>query len=279
MFDAAAILIEGGSKEDAELNLFNIAMAFVADAHHGISMDKYFNHMTKISHDAGQRYIELLNAGAADNARTRLAALKHILCDREGYGGDTEQYDDLQNADLIRVIDRRKGLPISLAILYIQAGRLNGWNVEGLNFPGHFLCRIEYAGERLIFDPFKACEIMDAPALRALLKKFRGAKAELSADYYKPCTNRDTLMRLQNNVKLRLIEAEDYIAALSCVEMMRLVNPAEYRLLLDAGVLYAKTGERIEAADVLEKYIRLAPDPSDRRDAENILRHIRDTLN
>ena len=277
-FDSRSVLIESGGKEDAELNLFTLALAFAAPSHEGISTDKYFSHATKVSKDVGERYIALLNAGADDDAATRLAALKHILHDREGYVGDTDNYDDLQNADLMRVIDRRKGLPISLCILYIHAGRENGWQVDGLNFPGHFLARIEYKGQRLIFDPFTGCEVMEAPELRSLLKRVRGDKAELSADFYKPCTNRETLIRLENNLKLRLIDAEDYDAAIEIIEMMRLLDPNEYRLLLDAGVLYAKTGRNKAALDVLEKYITLAPNPQDRRDAEAILRQIRDTV-
>lgn len=277
-FDSRQILIEGGGKEDSELNLFTTALAFAAPSHEGISVDKYFSHAAKMAKDVKERHRMLVDAGAADDVATQLAALKHILHDREGYDGDTENYDDLQNADLMRVIDRRKGLPISLCILYINTGRTIGWQVDGLNFPGHFLARIEYQGQRLIFDPFDGCQVMEAPQLRQLLKKVRGPNAELSADFYKPCSNRDTLIRLENNVKLRLIDAEDYAAAIKVIEMMRLVDPNEYRLLLDAGVMYAKTGQGKAASDVLEKYITLTPNPQDRRDAEAILRTIRDTV-
>ncbi len=277
-FDSREVLIEAGGKDDAELNLFTLALAFAAPSHEGISVDKYFSHAAKIARDVKERHEMLVDAGAEDDVATRLAALKHILHDREGYDGDTETYDDLQNADLMRVIDRRKGLPIALCILYINAGRMNGWQVDGLNFPGHFLARIEHNGQRLIFDAFGGCAVMEAPQLRQLLKKVRGQNAELSADFYKPCSNRDTLIRLENNVKLRLIDGEDYEAAIKVIEMMRLLDPNEYRLLLDAGVLYAKTGQRKVASDVLEKYIAVVPSAQDRRDAEAILRQIRDTV-
>jgi len=278
-FDAQSVLAQSGTKDDADLNLLALAMALAAPAHAGISIDKYFSHVNKMSVDVGARYIALLNAGAADDAGTRLAALKHILADQEHYDGDAETYDDLQNADLMRVIDRRKGMPIALCLLYIHVGRENGWDMDGLNFPGHFLARIQHGSERIIFDPFTACKVMDAPDLRALLKKVRGDKAELSADYYKPCSNRETLLRLQNNVKFRLIGAEDYAAALESVEMMRLLAPKDARLMFDAGVLYAKLGQRQAASDILEKYIAQAPTPQDRRDAENIIRQIQDTIN
>jgi regulator of sirC expression with transglutaminase-like and TPR domain len=277
-FDARAVLSESAGKDDSELNLLTLALAFAVPAHEGISIDKYFSHGAKIATEVGERYIALMNAGADDDAGTQLAALKHILHDREGYTGDSETYDDLQNADMMRVIDRRKGLPISLCILYISAGRANGWQVDGLNFPGHFLARIEHKGQRLIFDPFNGCEVMEAPGLRRLLKKVRGGNAELSADYYRPCSNRDTLIRLENNVKLRLIDAEDYKGALEVIDLMRAFDPGEYRLLLDAGVLYVRTGQARAAADVLEKYIALTPNTQDRQEAEAILRSLRDAV-
>lgn len=184
-----------------------------------------------------------------------------------------ETYDDLQNADMIRVIDRRKGMPIALSILY--SCRTLEWVECGrVEFSGAFFVQGRTWRRAPDLDPFDQCAVMEAPDLRNLIKKIRGANAELSADYYAPCSNRDTLIRLQNNVKLRLIDAEEYAPALECVEMMRCLDPHEYRLLFDAGVLYAKTGQGAKAVSVLEEYIRRAPNARDRRDAEAIIRQI-----
>lgn len=275
-FDADAILKACGDKSDSGIDLFETALALCAPNHEGISIDKYRQHVAKLVHDVIARHAELIDAGAADDAGTQLAALKHILSDREAYVGDTDHYDDLQNADIMRVIDRRKGMPIALCLLYIHVGRACGCALDGLNFPGHFLCRIEKSGVRIIFDPFHDCKVMEASSLRTLIKEVRGPNAELSVDYYQACSNRDLLIRLQNNIKLRLIEGEDYKGALAEVERMRLMAPDEYRLLLDAGVLYAKTGRRGDALNVLEKYVGAAPDPRDRADAQRLIREIAD---
>ena len=69
-------------------------------------------------------------------------ALRYVLVEKLGYRGDEETYDDLRNADLAAVIQRRRGLPVALSILYIHAARSLGWRIEGLNFPGHFVIRI-----------------------------------------------------------------------------------------------------------------------------------------
>lgn len=268
-----------GTQQDGAIDLAKTALYMAALDQPGLSLDRYETHIHRLVEEVRERHDALLQAGAKDEAQTRLAALKHIIADKHEYSGDTENYDDLQNASLIRVIDRRRGMPIALAILYIQIGRLLGWAVYGLNLPGHFVCRIDQDGQRLIFDPFNRCEILQAPELRQLVKKTLGPQAELSVDYYEPADNRTILVRLQNNIKLRLIEAEDYEGALKAVQAMRAIDPEEYRLLLDAGVLYARTNRLQDAIKTLESYIAKAPGDRDRREAAALLDQLRDTLN
>lgn len=278
-FDPRRYLETAGQMPDKEIDLAPCALAMALIAHPGLSIDRYFHHLGAIAKDVKSRYATLLDAGAQADAMTQLAALKHVLSDTYGYRGDHERYDDLENADLIRVIDRAKGLPISLAILYIHAGRAQGWDVCGLNMPGHFIGRIEKDGQRVIFDPFYDGRILGAPDLRFLVKKNLGPQAELSASYYQPCSNRETLMRLQNNIKFRLIEGEDYRAALDVVQVMKLVSPSDHRLFLDEGVLYAKLEQPKASIAALEFYMERATDPRDRHDAELLLRQMRESLN
>ncbi len=268
-----------GQGADSSIDLAGAALAFGLLGHPGLHPERYTNHLNKLVRETAARHASLLAAGAEDDLPARLAALKHVLAEANGYQGDRVDYNNIQNADLIRVIDRRKGMPISLGILYIHAARGQGWAVDGLNIPGHFAFRMEKEGRVEIVDPFNACSLLKAPDLRALIKGALGPRAELSADYYRPMTNREMLIRLQNNIKLRQVEAEDYAGALATVEAMRLIDPAEFRLLLDAGVLYARTGQPAAAAAALEGYIENAPDPRDRHDAALLLRQIQDSLN
>lgn len=270
-------LAELGHQADDAIPLADTALTLSGLSHPGLDLDRYRQHLRKLIDDVKQRHYDLLQAGASDTAETRIAALKHIIADQFGYAGEKDNYNDLQNADLTRVIEQRRGLPITLAILTLEVARGQGWTVDGLNFPGHFLLRLEKDGTRLIFDPFNQFAILGAPDLRSLLKRVVGEGAELSASYYEAASNRDILIRLQNNIKLRQIEAEDYEAALGTVESMRLFAPDEVRLLLDAGVLYARTGQKDRAIPVLEDYIRNAPSPQDRYDAQLFLQNIRDS--
>ncbi len=271
-------LRQAGQCADGDLGLVDVALLFSEITHPAISTARYRHHIQKMGEEVGWRYHDLVAAGAAESNETRLAALKHILADQYGYRGDDEHYDNIQNADLIDVIERRKGLPVTLSILYIAVARAQGWDVAGINFPGHFVVRLDMDGQRLIFDPFNRCAILNAPELRALLKKTLGPEAELSSTYFEPVTARQILIRLQNNIKIRMIENEDYEGALNAVENMRALDPQEYRLLLDEGVLCARTGRAYAAMAALEEYIKRVPGDRDRYDAQMLLAHIRGTV-
>lgn len=262
---------------DDEIDLAKAAMALAAREQPGVVLERYVHHIQKLGDDVGKYHKELIAAGALDDAATQLAALKHVIVTVNNYTGDIETHDDLQNANVLRVIDRRKGMSVTLAVIYLAAGNAQGWEIYGLDFPGHFLCRLDKGGQRFIFDPFYDCKILEAFELRNFVKQVRGDNAELSAHYFEPAGKRDILMRLQNNIKYRQIEGEDYTGALKTVEGMRLIDAGEYRLLLDAGVLYARTGQPKPAIEVLEEYIKKAPKDRDRHEAAMLLQELKNS--
>lgn len=272
------ILDQAGELDDNDLNLANIALAMAAVDSPGIHLERYQHHIQTMIDEVTLRHSLLLQEGADDDAATQLAALKHIIADKHEYEGDFETYEDLQNVNLIRVIERRKGMPVALALLYIHVGLAQGWDVVALNFPAHVVCRIQKNRQVLLFDPFHQCKILQAADLRHLLKTLVSEEAELITEYYEASSKRDVLIRMQNNIKLRLIEGEDYEAAVKVIEMMRRLDPQEYRLLLDAGVLYARTNQALAAIDALEDYIEATPNPEDQHEALLLLREIRTSL-
>ncbi|MBP7721627.1 MAG: transglutaminase family protein [Alphaproteobacteria bacterium] len=263
---------------DAEIDIGKAALALAARDQPGVVLERYVHHLHKLGEDVGKYHKELIAAGALDDAATQLAALKHVIVTINNYTGDIETHEDMQNANLLRVIDRRKGMSVTLSVIYLAVAGAQGWEIYGLDFPGHFLCRIDKDGKRLIFDPFYECKVLEAPDLRSFVKQVRGENAELSASYFEPAGKRDILMRLQNNIKYRQIEVEDYAGALKTVEGMRMIDAGEYRLLLDAGVLYARTGQPKSAIDALEEYIKKAPKDRDRHEAAMLLQELKNSL-
>lgn len=270
-----------GRLDDGEINIAATALDLAALLHPGLIRERYYAHLAKLSGDVRDKHRALMERGAGDSLDSRITALRDVLSAEYGYSCDAQGgRDDMRAADLIAVIDTRVGAPVALAILYLHAAREQGWVAHGLDIPGSFAVRMDKDGEREICDPAAGFRVMQAPDLRRNIKRALGAKAELSASYYEPAAGRAILIRLQNIVKTRQIEAEDYDGALQSVLAMRAIDPGEYRLLLDQGVLCARLGLTVEAVQVLEQYIERAPvsRSRDRHEAAMLLQQLKTLL-
>jgi regulator of sirC expression with transglutaminase-like and TPR domain len=179
----------------------------------------------------------------------------------------------------MRVVDRRKGLLVALGILYMHAGRAQGWDTVGLAFPGHFLVRLSDGPERLILDPFHRGQLCGAAELRELLKATAGLDSELRPEHYAPVPDREVLLRLQNNLKARLIQAEHYERAVTVVETMLMVAPDLAELWREAGILHMRLGNRQSAVAALGQFVLRAPDGMARHQAAAMLQQLRSKLN
>jgi regulator of sirC expression with transglutaminase-like and TPR domain len=214
-------------------DLFEAALRIAACDHPGRDLAPYRAHLAELAADAV--------AFGGRTAETQAAALAGSLAGKHGYRGDAETYDDLANANLIDVIDRRRGLPVALGILYIAVARAAGWQMEGLAFPHHFLTRIEAEGRRAIVDPF-AGALVDTPRLRELLRSLGGPQAELSPAHTAAASDRAVLMRLVNNQRLRLQAAGRNEESLAVVERMLWLSPADAGLVAEAAEIEVGLG-------------------------------------
>lgn len=267
-----------GALEDGKISLAGGALLLAAASRKSQSLERYHNKLSKMSKAVSARYEALIKEGAEDDAATRLAALKHVVAHEEGYEPVSNRLGNIFNADLIQAMDTGKAIPIILCIIYAHLAKAQGWDAHILNPPGVFVMRLDLGAERLMFDPSDECRLLQAHDVRELVKQAAGNNAELSAHYFEPVAYRDVLVGIQNNIKLRQIEVEDYHAALDTVTMIRWIAPNEKRILLDAGILYARTQQHEEAIEALEAYLPYAPTPRDRHEAALLLQDIRNLL-
>ncbi|MHA1107563.1 MAG: transglutaminase family protein, partial [Alphaproteobacteria bacterium] len=142
--EASLQALAGALAQDFDIG--EAALALAALDRPQVDPARYREHLAVLARDVGAA----VPAGASHSLGRRVRALIRVIAEDFGYCGDTLTYNDSQNANLMRVIDRRKGLPVTLGILYLHAARAQGWQAAGLNFPGHFLIRLEQSGERAI---------------------------------------------------------------------------------------------------------------------------------
>ncbi len=221
----------------------------------------------------------LVSNNPPDNADAAAEALADVLARQGGYRGDDQTYDDLQNANLLCVIERRKGLPVALGILYMHLARSQDWTAYGLNFPGHFLVAVEFGGERTIVDPFHEGVVRTSPELRELLKMVAGQDAELDQEMFLAVPDRGVLLRLQSNIRLRQMQMGRLTEAAETIESMLLIAPEHAELWHESGVLQTKLGNLGAAVSAFEIAVKRETRPSRRQEFAAILQQLRRRLN
>lgn len=269
---ADAFLRDLAARGEATLPIAAAALALACRDRPRVDLARYHHHLDALGAEVAAA------APAAASAEGRRAALVAVLVGAYDYQGDTLTYEDLQNANLMRVIDRRKGLPVALGILYLHAARAQGWDAAGLGFPGHFLLRLSAGGERLVFDPFHGGCARDAAALRDLLKTIAGNHAELAPEHYAEVSDREILLRLQNNLKLRLIQSRRLEEALAIIEGMLLFAPGHATLWRESGLVNAELGNLRAAIASLERSLALGGEEPARRRAARLIRELKARL-
>jgi regulator of sirC expression with transglutaminase-like and TPR domain len=276
--DARAALEAAGTLPDAELDIAGVALQLARVDAPEADWQAAARELTAIARAA----VEAAMAGpAADGGdlERRRAVLAALLHGRLGFAGDRETYDDLANANLIRVLERRRGLPVALGILWLHAAEAAGWGAHGVDFPGHFLLALEGPRGQLVVDVFAGGEPLDAPALRALIKRVEGPGAELRPGLLRPMARREVLLRLQNNIKLRRLRAGQLAEALACTEDMLRLAPGLPALWREAGLMNQRLDRIGAALACFERFLALAPEDGSAARIRALTAELRQRLN
>lgn len=226
------------------------------------------------------RYLAELDRLAAE-ARARLqgartnedavAALNEYLYDELGFSGNRQNYEDPRNSFLNEVLERRTGIPISLAVVYLEIARRAGVQVAGVNFPGHFLLRAavestELAagtdsprGEFVIIDPFHGGARLSELDCRELLRQHVGDAAAFDHALLAPTGRHDIIVRMLVNLKRLYVRMRSFPQARFISDLLLTVDPSAVAELRDRGLLAYHLEDFAAALRDLEAYLRLQP--------------------
>jgi regulator of sirC expression with transglutaminase-like and TPR domain len=224
-------------------------------------------------------------AGDTDNPLERLAALRRVLAEEEGFGGELEDFDDPSNSSITQLFQRRCGLPLTVSVLYLAVAEQLGWPLVGVDFPLHFLVRYRTESERLlVVDPFHGGRLLDLDGTVALLRPAFGrlspshlrslARMRLQAD----ASRTRIVTRMLRNLESSYLRRREYRSVKNIIQKLLVLDPSGLAELRDLGGVYHLLGDHRRALDCLREYLDDAPSAPDREHVEAVVEHLRDLL-
>jgi regulator of sirC expression with transglutaminase-like and TPR domain len=242
-------LTQLGLSGEAPFAIAEAGLMLSALDHPARAPEPYCNHLAEITDACGDA---LRFAYRAHDAAEALAAQ---LAGRFGYDGDRLSFDDPKNADLMAVIERRRGLPVALGILYLHGARAGGLQAVGLGTPNRFLLQLGIKGQTVLIDPFDGGAVIDRERLGGPPAMGGGLP---DPRFITPVGDIDVLLRLQNNLKLRALKAGERERALVILERMALIAPVRPELRIEQAALFEQIGSLGAAKRAYEAAMDLA---------------------
>ena len=231
------------------------------------------------------QYIQKLNS-MGENLRNSIADVKNptylismlseYMFDKLGFEGNRDDYYNPRNNFLNIVIDTKKGIPITLSIIYIQLGNYIGLELKPVGFPGHFL--VKYS-EEMILDPFNRGALLDIEDLEEILGDIYGEGTQFNPEYLNEIEPEKILVRIVRNLKNSYMQSFNYENAMHCINMVRGLMPDDPEEIRDMGIVQSRLLQNDLAVHSLEKYLELAPEADDVDYVLELIRNIKEKSN
>jgi regulator of sirC expression with transglutaminase-like and TPR domain len=242
---------------EERLDLARAALAIASSNYPNLDIADYLSRIDRLAMEVAER------VGDETNVYRSIAGLNDTLFRRHGYRGDRAEYFDPRNSFLNEVMERKKGIPITLSVLYMEVAQRIGFPLHGVGFPGHFLVKYMDDAQEIVIDPFNGGEIQGTATLENLLRRLYGGRATMHPDLLEPVTKKQTLRRMLNNLKLIYLGANDFVRGISIIDRLLILEPDSAEDLRDRGAIFLKLECFQQALDDFETYLRLVPDAED----------------
>ena len=213
--------------------------------------------------EMGRAAAERLDRARTDDPLRRVETLNGYLFEEQRFAGNRGRYDDPRDNLLNSVLDRRTGIPVTLALVYMEVARRAGVRVDGVNFPGHFLLRMPHRVARadhvdtdLIVDPFHGGAILSEADCRRLLHDHVGEHATFSRRLLGRATKQQIVVRMLINLKRTYVKMRSFPQGRTVAELLVALDPSAMAELRDRGLLAYHLNDYAAALRDLEAYLR-----------------------
>lgn len=244
-------------KPEEEIDLARAALLIAREEYAQLPLERYVARLDLLAEEAKDRL------GGETAGPVVLQEVIRTLYERHGLRGNEDSYHDPRNSFLNDVLDRKLGIPLTLAIVLLEVGWRLGLPMEGVNFPGRFLVRYRGEEERLLIDPFDGGRVRFEDEAQQLLDQVYGGLVRMQPDFLEPATRRDMVLRLLLNLKNLYVNVRDDLRTLAVVERVLLIDPSMSGELRDRGMILARLGRSGEAVEQFKAYLEFLPGAAD----------------
>jgi regulator of sirC expression with transglutaminase-like and TPR domain len=264
---------------DDGLDLLTGALLIARDAHPGLDLAEQSARLDELAKPLAGRGLSRF----PPTVQARLLSdYLYVVC---GFHGAKADYYEPRNSFLNEVLDRKTGIPITLAVVYIEVARRLGVAALGVGFPGHFLVRLGGApgdpsverNEPTIVDPFQQGRLLDSDALAGLLRR-ANVRAPLSTEMLAPARTRHIVARMLMNLRGIYTARGDGARLLLTLDRLIDLLPDLSSELIERAKLYEKLGAPGAALSDYERYLSVEPDGADRVLAQNAIKRLKQAL-
>ena len=252
---------------DHRIDLGEATLVLAQLEYPNLNVGRYVEVLDEFARDAASRLV-----GRYDPDRT-IEQLNHFLFTELGFRGNELDYYDPRNSFLNDVIDRRTGIPITLAVVYLEITRRLGLPFYGVGLPGHFLIKYDDNRKVTYLDPFQGGRILDREKCQDLVRSLKGDDVSLTAHDFRAVDNRHIVTRMLNNLRSIYLTTRRYRKAIGVMDMILSLLPASPEEVKQRAWLHYEMRHLSRARQDLETYLSLR---SDAEDAESVIEWIKE---
>jgi regulator of sirC expression with transglutaminase-like and TPR domain len=247
---------------DAACNLAELALHLARDEYPDLDVEAYLSELAAMAREASA-YVRDLPA--------RVHGLCRYLFHEMGFRGNDRHYYDPRNSYLNQVIDRRKGIPITLSLLAMTIGKEVGLCVEGIGLPGHFVARAVDNGDAILFDPFHGGRELSPELCEQLVARVTGVPFQANDAALAPLPPGAFVLRMLMNLKAVYLRDSDFTRAARTIERIRQLKPDDLHERRDLGVSLLNAGQPGRAIDHLGAYLAAHGEGADAEAVQEML--------
>jgi regulator of sirC expression with transglutaminase-like and TPR domain len=270
--EAFAALV-GQEIEDERIDLLRAALTIARTEYPGLNPAPYLAQVDRLA--------ERVSRGVRDvgDPAQSIAALNRVLFQEEGLRGNREDYYDPRNSFLNDVLDRRLGIPITLALIYMEVARHVGFPLFGVGMPGHFLLKhYDVEGRQVLIDAFNNGHILSPKECQRRIDQIYSGQLTFQPEFLMPVSRRQMLTRVLNNLKTIYLSTRNFRKALAIVDLVLVIYPRSPEDVRQRALLRYSVGNLQGAVTDLEDYLKMSPEASDADEIRQTALSIRRTL-